>query len=245
MTVLPQLFVLGVPNDTNAHVIFKVLRRAGRDPSVIDPSIPSFQILAEANWPPAVREAWSSGKIERAAWRELEDDASGWRRITLRVTPDVYAIAQTEADRRGISITQFCIEAIEAQSPARTRSKRIEYEIFRCFQAGGYSEKRRSLVLPVLVQQIDKAVPGCRDPEVVDALKRLQKLGYFNLDKWEETTGFRAYDGGDDVRFFYWGEFRAELAPDGRPYFEALASQFSAPPQTGAADGKGNANGPT
>jgi hypothetical protein len=242
----PKLFIKGVPERTNAHVIVKTLRRAGRDPSISDPSLtPSFRVLAEANWPRGVQQAFSGGGISNVTWKELEDAASGWRRITLRVTPQVYAIAEAEAGRRGVSITQFCIDAIEAQSPARTRSKRIEYELFRCFQAGGNSERHRHFMLPVLVQEIYKVVPGCRESEIVDALKRLQKRNYFKLDKWEEATGFRAYDGRNDVRFFYWGPFRAELTPDGRPYFDALDSQFSVLAQPVADDGKGHANGST
>jgi len=243
----PKLFIEGVPGRTNVHAILKVLRRAGRDPSVTDPaSAMSFRILAEANWPREVQQAWSGGGVGSVTWKDLEDAASGWRRITLRVTPQVYAIAEAEADRRGISITQFCIDAIRAQSPARIRSKRIEYELFRCFRAGGGSEKHLHLMLPVLVQQIRQAVPDCGLPEVVDALKRLQEQSYFNLDKWDEAAArFRQYDGSNDVRFFYWGPFRAELTSNGGPYFEALESQFSVSDETGAEDEKKHANGAT
>jgi hypothetical protein len=111
----------------------------------------------------------------------------------------------------------------------RTRSHRIEYELFRFFFSGSFSERKRSAFIGNLVQFVVLTVPDCRDTEVVNALKRLHPR-YLKLDKWEDVPAqrFRSYDeyAGNDGEFFYRGDIRMELTEHGQPYFEALSNQF-------------------
>lgn len=163
--------------------------------------------------------------METVAWEALQEEAEGWRRITIRVTPQVYAMTQAEAKRRRQSLTQFCIDSIGAQ--VGTRSHRIEHEIFTFFYSGCYSDRKRSAVLPDLRRHVARVLADCTLHEIVDALKRLHPT-YVRLDKWKDGVPhgeFRPYDS-DDNEFFYRGEFRLEVTAEGRPFFEGLNKQL-------------------
>jgi hypothetical protein len=221
-----RLFLLDVPTEIRAEFISELLRKAGRDPALMDISVNHISIASEDEWPPDVKLAWGSTAVETITWDALQEEAKGWRRITIRVTPEVYAMVQSEAKRRHQSLTQFCIDSVETQ--VGTRSHRIELEIFSFFYGGGYSGQKRSTSLPDLRQCVARSFADCTFHEIEDALKRLHPT-YIRLDKWKDSLPhgqFYPYDG-DDNEFFYRGEFRLEITADGRPYFEALSKQLS------------------
>jgi len=232
-----RLFITDVPAEVRTPQIAKVLRQAGRDPT-LDRAVQSFRVVEEQNWTTWIRELAHGNQIEHVDWRELNEEAAGWRRITLRVRPEIYVMAQAESQRRAQSLTQFCVDAIAAQ--VQTRARRVEYEVFRFIRSGGFSERKRSVFLPYLQQYIEKNVRGCENAEVIDALQRLHPR-FIKLDKWEDDplVGFRSYDAyqGDVGLFFYRGDIRLEITADGQPYFEALANQFELPGPPGEASG--------
>src|ERR1700722_12674057 len=52
-----RLFILDVPKGVSAQIIGEVLRKAGRDPALMDISVSSIAIASESNWPADVRNA--------------------------------------------------------------------------------------------------------------------------------------------------------------------------------------------
>ena len=99
-----HLFITGVPSEQQLR---EALQRSGRDPSLTKPGL---QLLcsAESQWPPEVE--GDVGAVETISWSALEEEAASWRRITIRVSPQVHVIAEAEAERRGKSLTQFCVD---------------------------------------------------------------------------------------------------------------------------------------
>jgi hypothetical protein len=219
---ITRLFILGVPEGITAQIIGEILRKAGRDPALMDVSVSSITIAAEPKWPNDVKNDFGSTGPQKISWEALQDEARDWRRITIRVTPQVFVLAQAEAQRRSQSLTQFCVDAIQMQ--VGTRSHRIEDEIFRFIYAGGYSERTRSASLPLLRSYVARNIPDCTFQELEYGLRRLHHAAYLHLDKWEDDAGeFRPYDGSKDEEFFYRASFRMEVTPKGKPYAEALS----------------------
>jgi hypothetical protein len=216
-----RLLILDVPKGISAQMVGEVLRKAGRDPALMDISVSSVTIASESNWPVDVRNASTSTGVEKISWEALQEEANGWRRITIRVTPQIFVMAQAEAQRRRQSLTLFCVDAIQMQ--VGTRSHRIEAEIFGFFYAGGNSERTKSISLSSLRSHVSRNIPDCTIRELEYALKRLHQGGYITMDKWSDLGGFNAYDGTKDEEFFYRAEFRMGVTPKGEPYAEALS----------------------
>ena len=111
-------------------------------------------------------------------------------RITIRITPQLSAWAEEVAKRRGQSLNEFCVDALQLQ--VGTRSHRIENEIFRFISLGGRSEPTRPTRLPDLWNHVGKAIPDCSVQELESALKRLHQAGYLSLDKYVGTSDIQA-----------------------------------------------------
>jgi hypothetical protein len=220
----PRLFITDVPKGVTTQQIYDVLRKSGRDPALMDVSLNHIFIAPEQQWPADIKVHWGSTSVEHVPWQGLQEEAEGWRRITIRIAPQILTRAQAEADRRQQSLTQFCIDSIQAQ--IGTRSHRIEAEIFSFFFSGGYSASKRSTSLPSLNQWVTRTISDCTHLELVHALKRLHPK-FIGLEKWDGSIPpgrFRSYEEyrGNDEEFFYRAEFRIEVTAEGRPYSEAL-----------------------
>src|ERR1700691_3846404 len=85
-----RLFIVDVPKGISAPNIGEVLRKAGRDPALMDISVSTITIASESNWPVDVRNTSTSTGVEKISWEALQEEANGWRRITIRVTPQVF-----------------------------------------------------------------------------------------------------------------------------------------------------------
>jgi hypothetical protein len=222
-----RLFILNVPDGIPPRYISEVLRKAGRDPALMDVSVSSISIAAESDWPLDVKNAQSSTGVERIDWDALLEDSKGARRITIRISPELFAKVQSEAQRREQSLNNFCAEALQIQ--VGTRSHRIEDEIFEAFYSGMYSESKRSFRLPDLWQYVSRNIPDCKTQEIEFALRRLHRAEYLLLDKWDAgIQRFRKYDGTDDEDFFYRNDFRLSITPAGKSYAEALTGSSRA-----------------
>jgi len=230
---LARLFILNVPDGITPHYVGEILRRAGRDPALMDVSVSSIIVASDSQpWPIDVQNSLRT--TEQIEWADLLEDSKGARRITIRITPELFAKVQSEAQRRDQSLNHFCVEALQIQ--VGTRSHQIEDEIFRAFYAGGYSETTRQFSLPDLWHCVSRNIPDCKAQEIEFALRRLHKAAYLTLDKWESSDPnvrlrgcVHKYDGTDDENFFYGTTpFRLTVTPSGKAYSEALADSARA-----------------
>ena len=78
----------------------------------------------------------------------------------------------------------------------------------------------------------------CTDAMLVDAMKRLHADGQLRLRKWDwGLMRFVEYEfSAGDGEFFYRGDFRLLVTPQGRPYYEALLADAEAEQAEAAAD---------
>jgi predicted nucleic acid-binding protein len=96
-------------------------------------------------------------------------------------------------------------------------SRELEFRILEWILQSSISEWH-----PTTISQLNSSVGNPGLPEVVAALKRLTMSERVYLRKWKDR-GFILYTAREtDDEFFYRADFQLSIAPEGRPYFEAL-----------------------
>jgi len=114
-------------------------------------------------------------------------------------------------------------------------SHKLELEILRDAQVVTDPEGRPTSI-GELFNNISRAAE-CTNALLVDAMKRLHADGRLRLRKWDFALNrfveYEEFDAGD-VEFFYRGDFRLLVTPQGRPYYEALLADAADQPKSKA-----------
>jgi len=216
---IAKLFVTGIPDigvevaevrDTLVHASSQIFN------APVDWS--SHRVDLEPDWSEEVCASWERGHAKRVSWQSFTGET---RRITIRVNLRLFAAVENEARLRGCSLNQFCADALSSQ--VRTRSKRLERVILEDALSIPDLDGRPT-ALPQLLAGVSTTIPDCRHAELVDAMKRLARIRYLMLTKWNQGRGFVQYvpDVTDDAEFFYRGDFRLKITDQGRPYLDGL-----------------------
>ena len=111
------------------------------------------------------------------------------------------------------------------------RSDSIDYVVLNdVINVGDYSGRVTSLgILGLIVRQ---KLPDASEGEVLDSIKRLYNTGSVALEKYDgNVQAYKPYARYDDAVFFYAGQFRMRITPEGRRAFDLLRAQIPTPPR--------------
>jgi len=111
------------------------------------------------------------------------------------------------------------------------RCKQIEYAILKLIVKHP-DPAGRAFTLGGLGNLVVQDVPDVSDEDLVNATKRLWRCGVLEPCKYNSDTGrFDSYQGTDDERFFWSGEFRLRETPHTQPYLERLEREVGPEPE--------------
>jgi hypothetical protein len=104
-------------------------------------------------------------------------------------------------------------------------TQRLEYEILsRILQYDAH--EGWPTTIPLIRQFLSPGIPNYQDEQAVEAIKRLASNGSLAVRKWDAVASrFKNYEeyGGNDIDFFYKGDFKLQRTP----YTEVRVEEYA------------------
>lgn len=110
---IARLFILHVPDGVGEDEVRRAVDRAGLTPHEFGIRWANHYVAAEPEWPDEVVGQFSKEEARFVYFEDLLHPDSNVRRVTVRVSQELYTSLHMESERRGITLNALCVEAFE------------------------------------------------------------------------------------------------------------------------------------